>query len=514
MNRYLSCIESKILAPTSFYGRFALGHFPRGETLTVANTLRRGLLSQLTGLALSCVYIQGPKHEYQGLVGVKECVLDILLNLKQVVLSGPENLSPQVAFLNVSGPGTVYAKHIKLPYFVHCVNPNQAIAVLNEKGTLQMKLLICCGVGYLNVHPGSKTHQDHVHQLESLFQDNQRLLPRNHVDWRKLKEQLKDPSFNIESLATPDRIVQPGYFPVDSLFSPVTKVNYTIEDTTDQTEMIVLEIWTNGGIDPRSAIHRATRAVIHLFLPWQTKPTAVDLYQRKESRYFEVQSPLPQSTSEFVTAVVRSTTKQFRRKTFWVEANTHGEDFSNLDKKYMDLKQKLLELHLNSPSNPDQLPLPSMQTSWPERPWSLTKKNVTTKPTEPLENLKLLEAKFQSKPSRLPKSSHKPMYPTFPILAPIRSDAAAKRDGHAALRAKWAQRLSKARNNKVYSKFAVDILNVDFDKDLYILLKKNNIHSVKQLTRLTPKAFYNLSFSSKQFERLYTILTSFLQRPE
>jgi DNA-directed RNA polymerase subunit alpha len=510
MNRYLSCIESKILASTSFYGRFALGHFPRGETLTVANTLRRGLLSQLTGLALSCVYIQGPKHEYQGLVGVKECVLDILLNLKQVVLSGPENLSPQVAFLNVSGPGTVYAKHIKLPYFVHCVNPNQVIAVLNEKGTLQMKLLICCGVGYLNVHPGSKTHQDHVHQLETLFQDNKPSSSRNVFDWRKLK----DPSFNIENLAAPDRIVQPGYFPVDGIFSPVTKVNYTVEDTTDQTEMIILEIWTNGSIDPRSAIHRATRAVIHLFLPWQTKPMAVDLYQRKESRNFEVQSPLPESTSDFVTAVVRSTTRQFRRKTFWVESNTHVEDFNNLDEKYMDLKQKLLELHLNSPSNRDQLPLSSMQTSWPERPWSYTQKNVTTKPKEPIENLKLLEAKFQSKPSKYPKSLHKPMHLTFPILAPIRDDAAAERDGHGALRSKWARRLSKVRNNKVYSKFAVDILNVDFDKDLYVLLKKNNIHSVKQLARLKPKAFYNLSFSSKQFERLYTILTSFLQRPE
>ena len=83
----LSCIESRVENNTSFYGRFQLGPFELGQGLTVGNALRRTLLSELRGLAITAVEIQGASHEYSALLGVRESVLDILLNLKQVVLT-------------------------------------------------------------------------------------------------------------------------------------------------------------------------------------------------------------------------------------------------------------------------------------------------------------------------------------------------------------------------------------------------------------------------------------------
>ena len=86
----LSCIESRIENNRSFYGRFQLGPFDLGQGLTVATALRRTLLSELTGIAITAVTIQGASHEYSTLHGVRESVLDILLNLKQIVFSRTE----------------------------------------------------------------------------------------------------------------------------------------------------------------------------------------------------------------------------------------------------------------------------------------------------------------------------------------------------------------------------------------------------------------------------------------
>ena len=83
----LSCIESRVENNRSFYGRFQLGPFDLGQGLTVATALRRTLLSELTGLAITAVAIRGASHEYSTLCGVRESVLDILLNLKQIVFS-------------------------------------------------------------------------------------------------------------------------------------------------------------------------------------------------------------------------------------------------------------------------------------------------------------------------------------------------------------------------------------------------------------------------------------------
>lgn len=148
-HRLLSCVESRIENNRSFYGRFQLGPFQEGEGVTVANSLRRSLLSEIPGLAITAVKIKGVTNEYSSLVGVREKVLDILLSLKQIVLTSDFQIqNPQVGYLHVQGPGIVKAKDLRLPTSIKCVDPEQHIATLVNNGVVSMKLLICKGKRY------------------------------------------------------------------------------------------------------------------------------------------------------------------------------------------------------------------------------------------------------------------------------------------------------------------------------------------------------------------------------
>lgn len=163
----LSCIDSRVEGPMQFYGRFELGPFAPGQGLTVANSLRRSLLSQLTGTAIPLVEISGALHEYETLTGVKESILDILLNIKQIILTSDfEFFSPQVGFLNVKGPGIVRARDLKLPNFIYLVDPNQYIATLTINGSLSMKFVIACGKNHITHTPGSSLNSNWVALLK------------------------------------------------------------------------------------------------------------------------------------------------------------------------------------------------------------------------------------------------------------------------------------------------------------------------------------------------------------
>lgn len=163
----LSCIDSRVVGPMKFYGRFELGPFAPGQGLTVANSLRRSLLSQLTGAAIPLVEISGALHEYETLTGVKESILDILLNIKQMILTSDfEFFSTQVGFLNVKGPGIVRARDLKLPNFIYLVDPNQYIATLTTNGSLSMKFVIACGKNPITHTPGSSVNSNWVALLK------------------------------------------------------------------------------------------------------------------------------------------------------------------------------------------------------------------------------------------------------------------------------------------------------------------------------------------------------------
>jgi len=170
----ISCKESRIENNKRFYGCFYLGDFSSdsGQRLTVANALRRSLLSDCTGLAIIAVQIDNVVHEFSTLSGVKESVLDITLSLKEILFkkiknpltgvhgykqkgisslyeqAGSSFFKPVVAYLKVKGPGVIRAKDLRLPPFLQCVDPSQYIATLAEDGVLNLKCVIMEGKGY------------------------------------------------------------------------------------------------------------------------------------------------------------------------------------------------------------------------------------------------------------------------------------------------------------------------------------------------------------------------------
>ena len=146
----LSCIESRIESNRSLYSCFQLGPFAKGQGVTVANAMRRTLLSELSSLAIVCVEIQGVSHEYSNIKGVRESVLDILLNLKQIVFVS-ENFytNPEIGFLKIQGPAIIKSCDLKLPTHLQCVDPNQYIATLSDNSSLEMKFMVCRGKSFI-----------------------------------------------------------------------------------------------------------------------------------------------------------------------------------------------------------------------------------------------------------------------------------------------------------------------------------------------------------------------------
>jgi DNA-directed RNA polymerase alpha subunit len=371
MKKYtlLSCIESKMIHPTQLYGRFELGQFAPGQAVTVANTLRRALLSQLPGVAITLVHIANVSHEYESVPGIQEPVLDILSNLKKIVFTSEfETFQPQVGYVHLKGPAVVRAGDLKLPFFISCVHPEQYITTLTEHGDFRLVVLINSGKQYLNHTPNSTgyrsrvsflqqqmqklgspylatQHQrfyqnweqqrkmgsaEHLTQVASFVQSKlaqklweqqqtsqqtqfidkaSRLIktsyPKPHLPrrspsawaqhWLHAFQTRADKSYaealqkkykqlpqnaKMQKLHLYEYEAMKGlrsllntkgnYLPVNAFFSPVTKVNYTIVKEENRVgETVRLEVWTNGSIDPRRAIHRSVKALIKLFLPFQ-----------------------------------------------------------------------------------------------------------------------------------------------------------------------------------------------------------------------------------------------------
>jgi DNA-directed RNA polymerase alpha subunit len=194
---FVCCKESRIESPTSFYGCFYIGPFNESLSQTVAHNIRRTLLSELSGLAITAVEIDGVSHKYSTIPGVKETALDLICNLQSLVLkkqlnqknvnfSKKNKIKPTqkkesgfnstttteiahkmttgalqnielIGYLRVRGPGVVLASDILLPSGIECVNPNQYIATLAEDGSLNMKLYIKEGKNFIKQTPKSLT---------------------------------------------------------------------------------------------------------------------------------------------------------------------------------------------------------------------------------------------------------------------------------------------------------------------------------------------------------------------
>ena len=196
------------------YGKFVLEPLERGFGSTMGNALRRVLLSSLQGAAITAVRIDGVLHEFSTLPGVIEDVTEIVLNLKQVRLKLHGD-GPKKGIFEMRGKGEVRAGDLIVDSEVQVLNPDLHVASLNRDGDLRMEVEINGGRGYISADQHSQT----------------------------------------------DRPI--GVIPIDSLFSPVTKVNYTVEATRlgqrIDYDKLTLEVWTDGSIKPADAVAMAAK---------------------------------------------------------------------------------------------------------------------------------------------------------------------------------------------------------------------------------------------------------------
>lgn len=262
---FLSCKESRIENSQTFYGCFYLGPFNSGQSLTVANTLRRILLSEIPGLAITSAQIEGASHEYSNLLGIQDSVLDIVLNLKEIIFKSRFPIrEPVFGYIETIGPGIVRACDLKLPFFIQCVNPNQYIATLTEAGFLKLKVVIQEGKNYqITNYQQNMIHRNEKVEKGNVFSSHENPILKNE-DMRSSDGQDFLISSSEIEISTTQEIL------LDSVFMPVTKVNYTIENYDSgnskiSNQVIVLEIWTNGSITPRQALYLSLNQCNMLF---------------------------------------------------------------------------------------------------------------------------------------------------------------------------------------------------------------------------------------------------------
>ena len=207
----IECVE---VGQNNCYGKFVVEPLERGFGHTLGNSLRRVLLSSLPGVAVSSVHIEGVQHEFSTVPGVKEDVTEIILNLKGLAVKMYTD-NPKQVIVDVKGPCELKAGDIKVDDEVEIINPDMHIATLNEDAHLQMQLMLEKGRGYVSA------------------------------------DKNKNPNMPI------------GVIPTDSIFTPIRKVNYTVENTrvgqeTDY-DRLTLEVWTDGSILPDEAISTAAK---------------------------------------------------------------------------------------------------------------------------------------------------------------------------------------------------------------------------------------------------------------
>lgn len=255
---FFACVDSRIQDHGSLYGRFHIGTFFRGQALTFANALRRTLLSEIPGVVLTDVVIDGAGHEFASLPGVEEPVLDILLNLKNVVfaptnsdLSELEVTQPQ-GLLKCYGPARVTAADIKLPSTMKCVNPKTHIATLTNGEEFSLRFTLSV----------RSPHESTLNQKKFL---NENISSQNEVDQKTLVTSGPKTKFWEESLLLEPSKAKKLSF--DSVPMPVQKVNYVIKsfNAKQGSEYVVFEVWTDGSICPQEVVQFGLKKLTQLF---------------------------------------------------------------------------------------------------------------------------------------------------------------------------------------------------------------------------------------------------------
>nr|YP_009297877.1 DNA-directed RNA polymerase alpha subunit [Kumanoa americana]AOM67611.1 DNA-directed RNA polymerase alpha subunit [Kumanoa americana] len=217
----IECIESKIENSCEHYGRFLLEPLNQGQGITVGNALRRTVLSDLPGTAIVSVRIAGVNHEFSTISGVREDVLEILLNLKQVVLKSYTD-KPQIGRVKVQGPAIITTGLFDLPTDIEIINPRQYIATVCNNTIFEMEFRIEQGKGY----------------------------------------KLVDKAIDEKAI---------DFLQIDAIFMPAKKFNYIVEETRINPQLIqeklLIELWTNGSLSPQEALSQGATILTNLFYP-------------------------------------------------------------------------------------------------------------------------------------------------------------------------------------------------------------------------------------------------------
>ena len=242
-------IERVEIGENNRYGKFVVEPLERGFGQTLGNSLRRVLLNSLPGVAVTSVRIEGVQHEFSTVPGVKEDVAEIILNLKNLSAKLYSD-QPKIITVDAVGPCEVTAAEIKCDEEVEIVNPELHIATLTDGTHLQMQITLDKGRGYVSV--------DRNKQI--------------------MTERSKSGGMAI------------GVIPIDSIFTPIRKVSYSVEDTrrgqiTDY-DKLTIEVWTNGSILPKEALASAAQILtnnMRLFIDLTVNVVRVDFNEPEDN---------------------------------------------------------------------------------------------------------------------------------------------------------------------------------------------------------------------------------------
>ena len=261
MTNVLNCIETSINSEKNILSSFLIEPLEIGQGITLGNSLRRTLLSDITGFAITGVRINNLKHEFSLIEGIREDVLEILLNLKDIIFQPTFLLNDEIkndetissikdsplkfkTFLNVKGPLIVTAGMLFLPKKTFKIlNPEQYICTLVDDSNLYLEMDIENGIGYQLIEEIRK----------------------------------KNPADRIS-------VLEPTTLLLDSVFMPIKRVNFKVKLIHDSfgniKESLLLEILTNGSITPKRSLHEAIKILINLFYPLLLTPELIKISEK------------------------------------------------------------------------------------------------------------------------------------------------------------------------------------------------------------------------------------------
>ncbi len=223
------------------YGKFVVEPLERCYGITLGNSLRRVLLSSLPGVAVQSVKIDGVQHEFSTIPGVKEDVTEIILNIKHLNAKLHSD-TPKTIYIEAEGECEITAGDIKVDSDVEILDPEMHIATLNKDARLYMEIVISKGRGYISAEKNKQNMQPVI-----------------------------------------------GVIPVDSIYTPVSKVNYNVENTrvgqVTDFDKLTLEVWTNGTITAKEAVSLAAKILnehLNLFIDLSDEAKNAEIMKEKE----------------------------------------------------------------------------------------------------------------------------------------------------------------------------------------------------------------------------------------